>query len=244
MNFQIDAKELTYELVDGCEVAAVDVEIVAKTPDYREVARSRHTMHNLVDGRGSRTRDVLDQSVLELEPGDYRLALCVRDTRSGNVGIFTSEMTVRYLTADLAISDIQLASDVQRDVPDHRFSRGEYVVVPNPTGLVRRGSTAFLYFEIYGLDLSSTGAALYSIKLTIREPAPRGRGRFRTSRGEVLTGVSAEYLGRGRARVAQEYVALDVSTMEVGTYQIEIKVLDHVSDRSTSPRVAIQVVED
>src|SRR4029453_14510718 len=92
--------------------ATLDVDVVAKTMDFHEVARASHTMRQ--GGPLASNQLVAAQIQLELAPGDYLLALQVRDSQSRNVGVFTTTSTVREFTKDhLEISDLQLASTVQ-----------------------------------------------------------------------------------------------------------------------------------
>jgi GWxTD domain-containing protein len=238
VNFQIDAASLSYQPVGDREVAEIDVEVAAKTMDYREVERTRHTLRNEAQGRGSRVLVVLDQAVLELEPGDYRLALSVRDTHSGDVGVFTSVKRVRDLSpGQLRISDLQIASAVQVSRTGHRFSKGEYFVVPNPTGVVRQGSPLFVYFEIYGLGLSPTGTALYTIELSVGDQVD---GK---SDGGSASRVSTEYMVQGRSRTAQESLGLESSDLAAGRCVIEIEVRDLVADRAASGVVTMEIIE-
>ena len=76
--------------------AMLDVDLVAKTPDYEEVGRAAHTARDLRSSPEDLAgQSVLDQIALELDPGSYRLAIRIQDRGSGDVGIFRIETVVR-----------------------------------------------------------------------------------------------------------------------------------------------------
>jgi hypothetical protein len=246
VNTAIWARDLEYR-ADGEELrAGMAVEALAKTLDYREVNGTRRVAG---DGRPpGEDRDgvlVLDRLSLDLDPGDYRLALSVRDTLSGNLGIYETEVAVReFRPGRLGLSDIQLAADVSRTEPGDPFGKGDLRVVPYPLGTYTADQDVFLYFEIYGLSLSPTGDAFYTVEFTVRPREVGYSSWFGSSRGRIVPGVGTRYDGSTRGPTAREFIALDPVTFDSGMYDVEVQATDIVTEATVGGVVAFGIDRD
>lgn len=234
----IRARDLLYERRDGMWGAVLGVEAVAKTPDFREVARVRRFTHDrraAVDDLEDRL--VLDEVDVYLEPGSYVLALAVRDTTSRRVGMFQRPVEVAGFPAgELNVSGIQTAFRVDDAEPGAPFRKGSLQVAPWPLTKFPRGYDVHLYFEIYGLEQSPTGDTLFQVELLVepREPAKKPRAR---------TGVSTSWKGKGHGAIAREHFALDTSALGPGTFDLRLTVTDRIGDAVAERSTAITVSE-
>jgi hypothetical protein len=220
------------------------MDVVAKTPDYRETARNRKltldrraTVDNLQD------RLVLDGIDLFLEPGSYRLAIAVRDTTSRRIGTFQREVEVpAFPPGALAVSGIQTAFRIESAQPGAPFVKGGLQVAPWPLTKFPRGRDVHLYFEIYGLEPSPSGDRLFSVEMLVQPREAEKRGWFGTSKGRARTGVATEWEGRGAGPIVREHFALDTGTIGPGTFDLRITVTDKVgggvAERSTAVTVS------
>lgn len=238
------AEELGYVPRDGRFEATLDVEVVAKTPDYREVARQARPTRDVkrsVDDLGGRI--VLDEIDLALEPGSYRLAVAVRDSVSRRIAVFQRPVTVApFPDGELAVSDVQVALDVKPGAPGDPFLKGGLQVAPWPMSVFPRERDLFLYFEIYGLAASPAGDRLYTVELLIRpRDGTKAGGWFGSSKGRGTPGVATQWEGRCRTAPAQEHLALDVRTLPPGAYDLEIAVTDRITERTARRRTGIDV---
>lgn len=227
------AKDLKFMREGADQVAVLETEVALKTPDFREVGhtakRTRDRRDSIRNLQGSL---VLDQISLVTDPGDYRLALSVRDSLSGNSGIFQTETSVPdFGPGQFAISDIQLALAVSRGEPGGLFTKGNLQVVPYPLGTFPRDRDIFLYFEIYGLKLSRTGDALYTVEFKIQPRTETTASWFGSSKGQVVPGVATAYDGTSTSSNVQEYFSLDPTTFTEDVYDVRITVHDRVSER-------------
>ena len=212
--------------------ATLDVDVVAKTMDFLEVARASHTMHQ--NGPLASNQLVADEVALELAPGDYRLALQVRDSQSGNVGVFTTTSTVREFTRDrLEISDLQLASSVQAGQAGNRFSKGDVFVVPHPGGTYPRGGSVSLYFEVYGLTMPSSGMAEFTFTLSV---TPRT-----ADRAHVRPSIAISNDQTSRTPDAQKYFSFNTTSMEPGLYDVEVRVTDRLTNATASQSAELRI---
>jgi GWxTD domain-containing protein len=237
------AGDLQYRAAGAAYVAVLETDAVFKTLDYHDVARRERITHdrketvNELEGKL-----VLDQLSLNLLPGTYRLALSVRDSLSGNVGIYKTEVTVSDLAGDgVHLSDIQRALDVRSGQPGDEFVRGRYQVVPYPLGTFPRDHDIYLYFEAYGLELSPTGDCLYAVDVLIQPRTPVAGSWFGSSKGRVVPGVASTFEGSGRSSTVQEYIIFDPSTFTDDVYDIEITVHDRVGSGSAKGSVSFAV---
>lgn len=246
VNTAMWAKDLMFRREGDAQEAVWDVQVALLTRDYRDVARTQRMAR---DRRGAAEdptgRLVLDQTTLRVEPGAYRLALCVQDSLSRNVGVFRTEVTVLDFPAGtLSMSDIQRAADVRPAGTSEPFVHEGLQVVPYPPGTYPADRDIHLYFEVYGLSRSPTGDALYTVTFVIR---PRSVGKsswFGSSKGRVVPGVATSYDGAARSGSVREYFALDPKTFEDGVYDVEIRVKDRVADREVSRATAFAVTRD
>jgi GWxTD domain-containing protein len=239
------AEDLGYVPEGGGQSAVLGSSAVVKTRDYRTVARrdqvSRPRQESLEERTG---RLVLDQIVLELEPGKRRLALSVRDSVTSRVGIFDTEIDVRDFSRDrLALSDIQIALDVSSAREGAPFRKGGLQVVPFPLSTFPKERDIYLYFEIYGLTPSPEGNRLYTVEFMVRPRTVKTSSWFGSSRGQIIPGVATSYDGESEATVVQEYFAFDTRTFVEDLYDVEITVIDRISERKTVRRVSFAVQE-
>jgi GWxTD domain-containing protein len=244
LNFAYWANDLGYFAAPtGGFDAVLGMDVVLKTDDYREVARRKQRTEDHKDSIDDlEGRIVVDQAYVLAAPGEYRLALSVRDSVSGDVGIFTTDVNVlEFPEGQLAISDLQLALDVRGGQPGDPFLKGPYQVVPYPLGTFPRDRDAYLFFEIYGLTASPTGDVLYTVEFLIRPQKTETSSWFGSSKGRVVPGVATAYDGTGKAGVAREWIVLDPATFTSDLYDVEVKVTDRVADREAARSVTFAV---
>jgi GWxTD domain-containing protein len=86
-----------------------------------------------------------------LKPGDYRLKFMVSDMNGGNIGVLEKEIIVPFLNPEvLAISQIQVASDIYLDSLTNRFSKGKLQIKPHPSREFGGAyGNLYYYFEVY-----------------------------------------------------------------------------------------------
>jgi len=103
-----------------------------------------------------------------LKPGDYRLKFMVSDLNGGNIGTLERVISLPYLNPDiLAISQIQVASDIYLDTLKSRFSKGKLQIKPHPSrefGEAYRN--LYYYFEVYR-SASDTGGGERVIQISL-----------------------------------------------------------------------------
>jgi GWxTD domain-containing protein len=142
------------------------------------------------------------------------LRLAVRDSANGRSGEILKRTALRSYSDDLSVSDLFLASHVQKALGGGEFERQGLVLWPNPSRIFRATEESqflFVYFEVnhmpFGADASSvyaatcavtdsTGQALWSSRKT---DIPKTGGSFARIEKIPLTGLKP-----GPARVCVE----------------------------------------
>jgi GWxTD domain-containing protein len=181
-----------------------------------------------------RSRDTLDsldvQSMSMVIPminyfmvpeGEYFLEIKVTDYFGENraQSIKFKVITSSY-AGDLAISDTQMATSIQRDNSESQFTKNGYKVMPNPSSLYGIGlPILYTYNEIYNFaEATSEEGNKYTMSYRVLD----------TDGNEVKTFPERVRTKPGASSVAVNN--LNVVTLVSGTYTLEVSATDHETD--------------
>jgi hypothetical protein len=147
---------------------------------------------------------LIGQSNIDLKPGDYFLAVQVRDPVSGKIQIYRRPTTVdAFPDSGLALSSLELAGRIgPSDHPGSGpFAKGEIDVVPLPSHTFLPERPVGLYYEIYNLNRDVYGSTHYRVDYTVQTAARAfsltstlGRLLTRSTKREV-TRISYDHEG-------------------------------------------------
>jgi GWxTD domain-containing protein len=149
-----------------------------------------------------------------LPPGDYTMTVIARD-RYNETRVDSAVMTLpitRIPIDRMAISDIELASKIQRGDKSSPFYKNTLDVVPNVQLVYGEEQTAYAYAEAYNLDKSGVDS-LYHMKT----------GVFDALGHDVIS------RDRTRKRIGESSVILDnisVGNLRTGTYTLIMALVD------------------
>ncbi|GAB4371504.1 MAG: hypothetical protein Kow0042_14270 [Calditrichia bacterium] len=163
-------KSLTYRL----EESFYQGEYVA----LAEIYRGDSLIANQVKQRLSRVesaeevasnRQFVNVFGFEIPPGDYRSNIVVRDLNSLRSGEYTLTFhTTRFDSANLQMSEIQLANRISRAGEENEFYKNTFQVIPNPEGRFHvKQPVLFYYAELYHLQFDPENPGEYRIKCFI-----------------------------------------------------------------------------
>lgn len=101
------------------------------------------------------------QKAIALAPGTYKVSVIVRDVSSGATGIRNIGFTVpKYEANTLDGSTLILAAKLQaagdRVADSSMFMIGQNKVIPNVSGVYRRGNDVGIYMQIYNAGIDQT----------------------------------------------------------------------------------------
>ena len=217
----------------------ISASISVFTRDYsREVYRNSRTQRLPIAPGTPQNAMIVDQETMALPPGDYVVALEVRESYGRKLQIQEMYPTVRgYRDGELAISDIQIAQSIVEGERGGRFVKPGYTVMPLPTRVYSKEEDAKIFFGIYGLAKDEFRATRYRVSYQLM-PASAERGTL----GQVIIGG---LLGRREAGSVivtgdeesgifsdvNKVLTIDVGGSSFRTYRLRVTVEDLVSGR-------------
>jgi len=160
------------------------------------------------------TTNLVGIHTFQVSKGDYQVTVLVRDRHAPQrKDSVVMRLPVRlHGTADLELSDIELAASIRQGAEGGTFYKNTLEVVPNVGGLYSAEQRAFFYAEVYNL-LSGKDRSDYITRLSVQDAVGK----------EVL---SKE---RSRKRTGESAVVVDqfsIAALHSGTYQLTLALLD------------------
>lgn len=114
------------------------------------------------------TQKIPDECAFHIKPGTFNIEVTITDLKDGSNRKRAVEIAIPDFPQDkLSLSDIELATKVERAAQSGRFVKNRLLVIPNADAMFGGDiSTAYYYMEIYNLCTDIQGKE-YSVKRTI-----------------------------------------------------------------------------
>ncbi|HEX8475281.1 MAG TPA: GWxTD domain-containing protein [Pyrinomonadaceae bacterium] len=232
-------KDLTFQDVGGVQTARLNIfgriTSVAgrRVGVFEDPVTTSATVEEL---NGVKERPSAYQKALPLAPGTYKVDVVVRDVASGATGIRHIGFTVpRYDAKQLSTSTIVLAAKLQGlgDQPAvGQFVIGQNKVIPNLSGIYRRGEPVGLYLQVYNAGIDQT---------TLRPSVDVDYVLSKS--GKELGKLTEDWRGMsdaGQRLTLARLIATD--QLAPGEYELAIRIRDRVSGQSLAPSAKFTVV--
>ncbi|HEX8735503.1 MAG TPA: GWxTD domain-containing protein [Pyrinomonadaceae bacterium] len=226
---QTDNKELVFEQIGGLETARMNIfgRITAVAGKRSGIFEDSVTTNaSPVELAEAKERKSIYQKAIALTPGTYKVDVVVRDVSSGNRGIRTLGFTVPKYEADkLSASSLILASKLysttEKDI-GAMFVVGNAKVVPNLTGVYKRGQEVGIYMQIYnaGIDQTTLRPSVDVDYILLKD------GKEVLRQKEDWQGLSDSGQRLTIARL------LPTTVLPLGEYEIKISIRDRVNDKN------------
>ncbi len=239
---QAENKELVFEDSGGVPTAKMNIfgRITAVTNKRAGIFEDSVVANaTAADLAQAKKRKSVYQTAVALAPGTYRVDVAVRDVNSGNRGVRKLGFTVpKYDDKQLATSTLILASKLrettERDIGG-RFVIGNAKVIPNLSGVYKRGQEVGIYMQVYnaGIDQTTLRPAV-DVEYIITK-----KGKVILRKKEDWSGLSDSGQRLTLARL------LSTNALELGEYELKIKVQDNVGaeKRLLEPTAKFKIVE-
>jgi len=177
------------------------------------------------------------QKAVPLPPGTYRVDVIVRDVASGATGVVHRGFTVpKYDPAKLSTSTLVLAAKLESLVNQPAvgmFTIGPNKVIPNVSGIYRRGQPVGIYMQIYNAGIDQT-----TLRPSVDvEYALLKDGKEIGKEPENWQGMSDSGQRLTLARL------LDTTRLGPGEYEVSIRIRDRVSGQALTPSAKFSVVQ-
>ena len=237
---QTENKELVFENSGGLPTAKMNVfgRITAvsgkRSGIFEDSITTNATGEELAEAK---ERKSIYQTAVALTPGTYKVDVVVRDVVSGNKGVVSKGFTVpRYDEKKLSTSTLILASTLrtanERDI-GARFIIGNAKVIPNLSGIYRKGQQVGIYLQVYNAEIDQT---------TLR-PAVEVEYVLMKGGKEVLRQPEKwEGLSDSGQRLTLARL-LPTDQMPLGSYEIKIKIKDRVGGQTLEPAGTFTIVQ-
>lgn len=177
------------------------------------------------------------QKALPLPPGTYKVDVIVRDVTSGATGIKHVGFTVpKYDPAKLSTSTLVLAAKLEslNDQPAvGQFVIGQAKVIPNVSGVYKRGQPVGVYMQIYNAGVDQT-----TLRPSVDvEYALLKDGKDAGKQVEDWKGLSDSGQRLTLARL------IDTRSLPVGDYELVIRIRDRVTGQTLTPSQKFSVTQ-
>jgi len=177
------------------------------------------------------------QKAVALAPGTYKIDVIVRDVASGATGVRHMGFTVpKYDTQKLSTSTLVLATKLESlgDQPAvGQFVIGQTKVIPNVSGIYRRGQPLGIYLQIYnaGIDQTTLRPAVDVEYVLMKDGKEVGK------QPENWAGLSDAGQRLTLARL------IDSQRLSPGDYELTIRIRDRVSGQALTPSAKFSVIQ-
>lgn len=190
---------------------------------FEDSAVTNATVEELSEAR---ERKSVYQKAIALTPGTYKVDVIVRDVGTGNRGIRSIGFTVpRYDDSKLSTSTLILASTLRsttdRDI-GASFVIGGAKVIPNLSGIYRKGQDVGVYLQVYNAKIDQT---TLRPAVDVEYILTKG-GKEVLKQKEDWQGLSDAGQRLTLARL------LPTSKMDAGDYELKIKIRDNVGEKA------------
>jgi len=234
---QTDNKELVFKDSGGLQSATINIfgrvtAVSGKRSGIFEDAVT--TTATAEEATNAKDRKSVYQKAIALTPGTYKVDVVVRDVSTGNRGIRNLGFTVpRYDEKKLSTSSLILTSRLrattERDI-GQQFVLGNAKVIPNLTGIYKKGQEAGIYLQVYnaGIDQTTLRPAV-----DVEYILTRG-GKEVLRQKEDWSGLSDS----GQRLVLARLLPTD--QMPVGDYELKVIVKDLTKQAGESQAIEIK----
>jgi GWxTD domain-containing protein len=222
---QAENKELVFEEVGGLPTAKMNIfgRITAvsgkRSGIFEDSVTTNSSSEELSEVKDKKS---VYQKAYALTPGTYKVDVVVRDVVSGNRGIRSMGFTVpRYEESKLGVSSLILAAKLytttEKDIGG-MFVIGGSKVIPNLSGVYKKGQDVGIYMQIYnaGIDQTTLRPSVDVDYVLMKD------GKVILTQKEDWTGLSDSGQRLTIARL------LPTFQIGVGDYEIKIKIKDRV----------------
>jgi len=177
------------------------------------------------------------QKAVALAPGTYKVDVVVRDVASGATGVRHIALPVpKYDPQKLSTSTLVLAAKLENmgDRPAvGQFVIGQAKVIPNVSGIYRRGEPVGLYLQVYNAGIDQT-----TLRPSVDvEYALMKDGKEVGKQSEDWRGMSDSGQRLTLARL------IDTRQLGPGEYEVAIRIRDRVSGQALTPAAKFTVVQ-
>lgn len=227
---------------DTVQFFDVEAQYSMYTTSWKRVASLHKAQtYKRAKGSGSVMIELFRTSVV---PDSYFVAWQAKPLHANMVFNRNLRMNVPdFSGSSLNMSDIELAYAIGPAKPGDAFNKGSISVAPNPVGKCPLDHPLYLYFEAYNLSRDDKGRTSYTIEYRLTSIEITKSFLARIFGGSRKTSVTVPSNRTGNDDWSPEHIALDVSELEAGKYDLWVTLKDRVAGTSVSRSVSVDLYE-
>jgi len=240
ITIQVENKDLVFQDSGGLQQARINIfgritSVAGRRAGvFEDPVITTATPEELTDARG---RKSAYQKAVALPPGTYKVDVIVRDVASGATGVRHIALPVpKYDPQKLSTSTLVLAAKLENmgDRPAvGQFVIGQAKVIPNVSGIYRRGEPVGVYMQVYNAGIDQT-----TLRPSVDvEYALMKDGKEVGKQAEDWRGMSDSGQRLTLARL------IDTRQLGPGEYELAIRIRDRVSGQALAPAAKFTVVQ-
>jgi GWxTD domain-containing protein len=180
------------------------------------------------------------------QAGKYELSIAVEQTKQNCFGLARDTILVEKFPDDtIGISDLVLTADSVMEPSLGSFWRGSREETPRPGHVFSGSKPVYLYFEIYNLPTDIYRQTSYELSYTLQLVKPTESG-MRSLMSKVLPrkkeSISVSLHEVGKSRDLVRVLALGVSELREGSYNLTMQLTDLIFNRTVSKTTELLLV--
>jgi GWxTD domain-containing protein len=240
ITIQVQNKDLVFQDSGGLQQARINIfgritSVAGRRAGvFEDPVITTATAEELSDAKD---RKSAYQKAVALPPGTYKVDVIVRDVASGATGVRHIALPVpKYDPQKLSTSTLVLAAKLENmgDRPAvGQFVIGQAKVIPNVSGIYRRGEPVGVYMQVYNAGIDQT-----TLRPSVDvEYALLKDGKEVGKQAEDWRGMSDSGQRLTLARL------IDTRKLSPGEYELTIRIRDRVSGQALAPAAKFTVVQ-
>ncbi len=242
IGYVVVPSEIAKAFPDTVRSFDVEAQYSLYTTLWKRVTLSRKShVYGRVGGMGEVTIEMFSANVM---PDSYFVAWQAKPVRANMV--FNRDVHVfapNFSGSSLNISDIELAYTIVPATFGEGFAKGSLSVIPNPLGKCPLDHPLYLYFEVYNLAKDANGSTSYTIEYKLASEQIKRPLLASIFGSRKKTSIAVPSERTGKENWSPEHMALDVSELEPGKYNVQVTLKDRVAGTSVSRSVAVEIYE-
>ena len=240
ITIQVENKDLVFQESGGLQQARINIfgritSVAGRRAGvFEDPVITTATLEELTDAKD---RKSAYQKAVALAPGTYKIDVIVRDVASGATGVKHIALPVpKYDPLKLSTSTLVLAARLESlvDQPSvGQFVIGQTKVIPNVSGIYKRGQPVGVYLQVYNAGIDQT-----TLRPSVDvEYALLKDGKEVGKQSEDWRGLSDSGQRLTLARM------IDSRQLAPGEYELSIRIRDRVSGQTLAPTAKFTVTQ-
>ncbi|MBI4549212.1 MAG: GWxTD domain-containing protein [Ignavibacteriae bacterium] len=219
--YGIPENAISYTMDSARYMGAVNMMLVVRN-DSAVVAKKEWSVPHIIEDTAQLTKSqmMIGIETLGLPPGDYVLSLSAYDIHDRlRTDSLSFPLPIRnYAGGKETLSDIELCSSIQSSTNTSSiFYKNTFEMIPNPSRLYGIGLPILNYYlEVYSVASSSSQSSLL-LRTTVTDAF--GSEKFKKEKNKPRTLNSSVEVG-----------TVNLSAFQAGTYQLQVSLVDAVTN--------------